>query len=127
MKLDLKELIAKLTKCDYIVEQGTDGIWTYRKWSSGISECWGVKQFSANLNNQYGGIYWGDTGAMTFPTGLFIAMPNAEASVDLMGGVGGCTFNTVSASGIDHIYAFNGVSYNYTNRYLHIHAIGKWK
>lgn len=26
---------------DYIVEQGTDGIWTYRKWSSGIAECWG--------------------------------------------------------------------------------------
>ena len=27
---------------DYVVEQGTDGIWTYRKWNSGIAECWGV-------------------------------------------------------------------------------------
>ncbi len=26
---------------DYIVEQGTSGIWIYRKWSSGIAECWG--------------------------------------------------------------------------------------
>ena len=26
---------------DYIVEQGTSGIWTYRKWASGIAECWG--------------------------------------------------------------------------------------
>jgi hypothetical protein len=26
---------------DYIVEQGTNGIWTYRKWNSGIAECWG--------------------------------------------------------------------------------------
>lgn len=25
---------------DYVVEQGTDGIWTYRKWASGIAECW---------------------------------------------------------------------------------------
>lgn len=25
---------------DYIVEQGTSGIWTYRKWNSGIAECW---------------------------------------------------------------------------------------
>lgn len=24
----------------YIVEQGTSGIWTYRKWSDGIAECW---------------------------------------------------------------------------------------
>lgn len=27
-------------KADFIVEQGTDGIWTYRKWNSGIAECW---------------------------------------------------------------------------------------
>ena len=26
---------------DYIVEQGTSGIWTYRKWNSGIAEAWG--------------------------------------------------------------------------------------
>lgn len=25
---------------DYIVEQGTSGNWTYRKWNSGIAECW---------------------------------------------------------------------------------------
>lgn len=25
---------------DYIVEQGTSGAWTYRKWASGIAECW---------------------------------------------------------------------------------------
>lgn len=25
---------------DYVVEEGTDGIWTYRKWNSGIAECW---------------------------------------------------------------------------------------
>lgn len=26
---------------DWVVEQGTSGIWTYRKWNSGIAECWG--------------------------------------------------------------------------------------
>lgn len=26
---------------DAIVEQGTRGVWTYRKWASGIAECWG--------------------------------------------------------------------------------------
>lgn len=25
---------------DYVVEQGTSDIWTYRKWNSGIAECW---------------------------------------------------------------------------------------
>lgn len=26
---------------DYITDQGTNGIWTYRKWNSGVAECWG--------------------------------------------------------------------------------------
>lgn len=29
------------TVADFIVEQGTSGTWTYRKWNSGIAECWG--------------------------------------------------------------------------------------
>jgi hypothetical protein len=26
---------------DFVVEEGTNGIWTYRKWNSGDAECWG--------------------------------------------------------------------------------------
>lgn len=33
---------------DYIVEQGTSGIWFYRKWNSGLAEFWGGKQISGN-------------------------------------------------------------------------------
>lgn len=29
---------------DFVVEQGTSGIWYYRKWNSGIAECWGREQ-----------------------------------------------------------------------------------
>lgn len=28
---------------DYVVEQGKIGAWTYRKWSSGVAECWGSR------------------------------------------------------------------------------------
>lgn len=34
-------ITAKNTSVDYIVEQGTSGIWVYRKWNSGFAECWG--------------------------------------------------------------------------------------
>jgi hypothetical protein len=40
---------------DYVVEQGTNGIWTYRKWNSGIAECWGnvsTKPTTVNGNNE---------------------------------------------------------------------------
>ena len=33
---------------DYIVAQGTSGIWFYRKWNSGLAEFWGRKQVSGN-------------------------------------------------------------------------------
>lgn len=36
---------------DYIVEQGTSGIWTYRKWNSGIAECWGRISISGLTTN----------------------------------------------------------------------------
>lgn len=36
---------------DYIVEQGTNDIWTYRKWNSGIAECWGIATGSTATND----------------------------------------------------------------------------
>lgn len=38
------ELRADLGYGDYVLEQGTSGIWTYRKWASGILEYWGKEQ-----------------------------------------------------------------------------------
>ena len=31
-----------LQQADYVVEEGTYGLWTYRKWCSGACECWGI-------------------------------------------------------------------------------------
>ena len=59
---------------DYVVAQGTSGIWTYRKWNSGIAECWTTSTlnttgtFWANVMGGYG-FYVG----YDFPSGLFIS------------------------------------------------------
>lgn len=29
---------------DFVIEEGTSDIWTYRKWSSGLAECWGYTE-----------------------------------------------------------------------------------
>ena len=29
-------------EADHIIEMGSNGIWTYRKWRSGLAECWGT-------------------------------------------------------------------------------------
>ena len=61
---------------DYIVEQGTSGIWTYRKWASGIAECWG-RQISTEKS------IYDDTYCVvneTLPPNLFIVDPSVNCS-----------------------------------------------
>ena len=56
---EVKELSAGIRKhADYIIEQIIGSPWSYRKWESGLAECWGKVQLT-NLNitvaatNQY--------------------------------------------------------------------------
>lgn len=47
----LKDIAYKLGLiADYVVETGTSGIWTYRKWASGIAECWGNTTYTQSSN-----------------------------------------------------------------------------
>lgn len=60
--------IDALESHDYIVEQGTSGIWTYRKWNSGIVECWGLATISSLTWVSY------------LSTGLYYTNPNWEVA-----------------------------------------------
>lgn len=52
---------------DYVVSQGTSGSWTYRKWKSGLAECW-CKHAVSNYStaNAWGTLY--DGAAVTLPS-----------------------------------------------------------
>ena len=69
MKIDLKELISKLINTPMVVEEGTSGIWTYRKWSSGIAECWCRRAVTINFGqNITSSLYTsGNTTSTTYP------------------------------------------------------------
>ena len=55
---EIDEKLSKVdTIADYIVEQGTSGIWTYRKWNSGVAECWGYWTTTSTFLNAYGNAY----------------------------------------------------------------------
>lgn len=64
---------------DFVVEEGTDGIWTYRKWNSGIAECWGWHSTTVTASewSAWGNLYeaGGPSRTETFPSGLFNAVP----------------------------------------------------
>lgn len=43
-----------LPVADYVIEQGTSGVWFYRKWNSGFAECWTHSDITV------GGVHWAD-------------------------------------------------------------------
>lgn len=57
--ISIQDILSKLGM-DYITAQGTTGVWTWRKWASGIAEMWGV--FGADslaVDNAWGSVYYG--------------------------------------------------------------------
>lgn len=99
------EILGKTIVKDYIIENGSDGIWRYRKWNSGRIECWGEQSWEnvACTTSLAGGYRSADV-TVALPSGLF---PNSIASCQAtMKGSGGsgytfalrtlCTTTTVT-------------------------------
>ena len=73
--LNVKKLLGKILTCPLVVESGTSGMWTYRKWSDGKAECWG--QFTTSeAFYVWGNTYSADISpGPNYPAGLFIDTP----------------------------------------------------
>lgn len=69
------------TMGDYITDTGTSGIWTYRKWNSGIAECWGRKgSQNYNMTTISGNGYYSSAGeTVALPAGLFTSITSATS------------------------------------------------
>lgn len=74
---------------DYVVERGLDGIWGYRKWASGLAECWGTTDFiSLKTTTPWGCLYaeTNEVGSVyvrkiDLPKDLFISNVGAVANI----------------------------------------------
>ena len=64
---------------DTVVEQGTSGIWTYRKWNSGFAEIWGETTYSSKaVTTTWGSDYSCNLGTLNFPF-TFTSRPKGSA------------------------------------------------
>ena len=114
---------------DHVFEQGTSGIWTYRKWSSGIAECWGMSSSTSYaVTNQYVNGYYANLGTVSFPSGLFVAAPCVQATRTNTGSGSALIFlslNTVTASSFaGFVGATSSGTYPCQFSY---YATGRWK
>lgn len=115
---------------DFVTDSGVSGIWTWRKWNSGLAECWGVSVCSipANGMSTLGSLFSFD-GQEAFPAGLFVSIPVQEISPQ----TGTRSFwvglrNTaVSASSAAYAIITTSNSANAHTVKVGIHAIGRWQ
>lgn len=62
---------------DYIVDEGVSGIWTWRKWASGLAECWGKKTVSSLNTTAWVNCYYIIIPHENYPTNLFTEVVSA--------------------------------------------------
>lgn len=118
-----------LLKADYVVEQGTSGIWTYRKWNSGIAECWGLYTNSSitftAATGAAGGYRANATGInfpFTFASEPLVTATHNGTSSDYYGVVS----NVYTTTSYCSIWLDRGNSATGQIK-VHIRVIGTWK
>lgn len=115
---------------DWVVEEGTSGIWKYRKWDSGIAECWGMAEISGLSWSSYttGGIatnYNSSPAQIPMPTSLFTSIESINANTHYAGSnVGWVANTTYSATAVLLTFVRNG---NTGVMRAFINIKGRWK
>lgn len=125
---------------DFIATTGTSTVdgttWTWRKWNSGIAECWGQKDFGTmDFDDLVGAVYLGTPNGASlpqfkFPSTLFNAIPKViNINIEQAPNTGGIyklsAAPTKTTSSRFLLYSFEDGS-NSSN-IVSCHAIGTWK
>ena len=128
---DIETLVNNLTfsggiSVDWIVEEGVSGVWTYRKYNSGIAECWGTyDEGSIAFSSLWTYAYYSPQITRSFPTNLFIASPVITSSCQSNAGLNYITLITGSSTTL--VYYITSSKAETRSCWSHFHAIGRWK
>ncbi len=114
---------------DYIVSQGTSGVWEYRKWASGFAECWGYPTVAVAVTDQQNSLY--TSGAITLPTYpfTFITVPTSFCDIrqnkTSMLWAGLRSNQSSTSPGIHRVKCTTSIAE--FNAVFQIYAVGQWK
>ena len=115
---------------DYVVEQGTSNYWTYRKWNSGVAECWKTVDTSTGAFSGTSPTFYVSPGTTyAYPTDLFTSVKSVQLTVAENSGAVITAFN---CSGTDKTYCepayirLYGGSTSVTIK-VSFYIVGTWK
>ena len=111
---------------DFVVDQGSNGMWDYRKWNSGYAECWGNKSVTPTTANAT------NTINVTLPfnftdTSYKVDITPAKTGL-YISALGDCDAN----GNLSHTVSYFVMSYKYNSSSIYsvsfnITVKGKWK
>ena len=113
-----------------IEEEGTSGIWYYRKWSSGIAECWANKNCGdIAVTSAWGALFEGSNiGGIAYPSGLFVSQPIFFPSAQTTRyGICGIEIDGGNATTTPNLYLLRATAQTVQGVYLSMYANGRWK
>ncbi len=117
---------------DHITSQGASNGWTYRKWNSGIAECWRDLSVSTACSTAIES--WYRTAELTttaYPL-TFTEAPNLQMTFETFAGTSGLVWSAGTSDSTPKtkpadVYIIRMASATSITGTLHYYAIGKWK
>ena len=121
---------------DFVVESGeeamgSNGTWYWRKWKSGVAECWGSRNFgNMAISTAFGSLYRSAIFSQSLPSGLFKTTPEV-INIQMNNGGNGCwiaKWNDVVASAVTSgsFIVINATSGNITPSQIGFNIKGFW-
>ena len=121
------ELLADLGT-DYIVEQGTSGGWLYRKWASGVAECWAKITQTVTPGNAWEGTLNLAPYVITVTTPIeFTGIDCVNASAYVGSGHTITSYLNVTNPNNISIYALSVYLTGQQECRAYVHVMGRWK
>jgi hypothetical protein len=118
---------------DTVVEQGESGGWVYRKWDSGVAECWKTLTHNTAITTAWGALYHGTaTSRQSYPFN-FVGKPVEQATLTagsyqaiLFPEKEGNGVNGASASACYNVCRPSSIATS-MEFYISLYVVGKWK
>lgn len=126
------------TNLDYVVEYGEKYTWTYRKWDSGIAECWRTVYITAQLNEPWGSLYVMEnpTGSYSYPF-IFVDTPSENVTLTSASNQKNNSYQAWICTSSEHTQTNEATAKYQIARAtpiteecsyrIHYYVIGKWK
>lgn len=116
--------VTGLNVVDYVVEQGTSGEWTYKKWNSKTFEAWCTSSYTGTITAGSGSIYYLNA-SRSLPS---IGIASVQyASAEYTGGeLTWCKLGTISTTAIGYTFCSSISRGTSTARTVMFYVVGTW-